>query len=143
MSRSRSGGVVAPYGHAEHATVFIKKARRTIAADDVPRVFDDACIRELVADSDHRVDAAQVREPGVHQGDVRAMLAEPLNGFRTVGCLRYQRHVRLAVDHGGDAFAEKRMIVHTEYSNFRFFAHSPFAFSAGFRLPGQRKACPR
>lgn len=37
--------------------MFIKKARRTIAADDVPRVFDDACIRELASISKLPVNA--------------------------------------------------------------------------------------
>ena len=84
---------------------------------DVPferRQHDDARVGELVADRDHRVDAADVRQAEIHQRDVRTMLAEALDRLAAGRRLGDQHHVRLAVDDGGDAFAQQRMIVDAE-----------------------------
>jgi hypothetical protein len=45
------------------------------------------------------------------------------NSFLRVRSLSHQQHVRLIVDDGGEALAEKRMVVHAENTDLNFFCH--------------------
>ena len=72
---------------------------------------DDAGVGKLRPDRDHDIDPAGVGKAQIHQSDIWPMLAKPLQGFARVGCFGYQRHIGLAVDNGGDPFAQQRMVV--------------------------------
>ena len=66
------------------------------------------------ADGDHRVDAAHVRQPEVHQRHVGPMLLKQLDRFAAGRRLRHHDHVGLVGDDRGDAFAQQRMVVDAE-----------------------------
>ncbi len=84
---------------------------------------DDAGIRELGADGDHCIDAADVGQPEVHEGDVGLMLAETFYGLPSIGRFGHQEHVRFVLDDGCDSFPHERMVVDAEDSNWRGVAH--------------------
>src|SRR5262249_61551904 len=51
------------------------------------------------------------------------MLTELLDGFAAVGGLGHQRHVRLAVDDGGDSLAQQRMIINAQDADAGLITH--------------------
>jgi hypothetical protein len=72
-----------------------------------------ACVRPLAPSfSMHRVDAAPVRKPEVHKSHVRFMLSVFRDSFLRVRSLSHQQHIRLIVDDGSEALAQKWMVVH-------------------------------
>ena len=97
---------------------------------------DDARVRELRAYLNERVDAAHVREPQVHEGNVGAVLAEQLDSLAARCRLCHNRHVRLAVDDGGDTLPHQRVVVNTEDAYARLFTHSDPSLSVS------DSACP-
>jgi len=60
-----------------------------------------------------RINAVCIGKPKVHESDVGPMSNETLDGLISVRGLRYNLHVRLAVDDRNDPFADKRMIFDT------------------------------
>src|SRR5271157_2229439 len=70
------------------------------------RQHNDACLRELLANGNHRVDAAHIGEPDIHKGDVRMEFAKAFKSLPPAGCLAYYAHVRLVVDEGSDSLAQ-------------------------------------
>ena len=98
------------------------------------RKHDDAGIRELGANGDHCIDAADIGQSEVHERNVRPMLTETLYSLAPVGRLGDQEHVRFIPDDGCDSFPHERMVVDAEDSNWRGVAHlrSPFLSSPAF-----------
>src|SRR5271165_2942600 len=91
-------------------------------APDIDIAFEscdgnDTGIVEFGEDRDHRVDAAHVGQSDIHQSDVGPKLTELLQRSGA-GCgFTGQRHIRLAVDHGGEALAEQRVVVNDQDAN--------------------------
>jgi len=49
------------------------------------RHHDDACLREFLANGNHRVDAAHIGEPDIHKGDVGMEFAKAFKGLAPAG----------------------------------------------------------
>src|ERR1700737_4761252 len=77
----------------------------------VSRQDDDSRHREFPENRDHGVDAVHFRHLQIHQGYIRTMNSELLDGLAAVGSLGNQCHVRLTGQKGGDALAEEGMVV--------------------------------
>src|ERR1700733_10411183 len=92
------------------------------------RQYDDAGVGELRSDGYHNIDAAQIGESEVHQGDIRYRFPKLQNRLIAAGGGRHQEHVRLAVDNGGDPLPEEWMIVHTQDPDGPWFTHFQFLF---------------
>ena len=75
---------------------------------------DDARRGKFAANGEHRVDAVQVRQAEIHEHDIRVGGPVLPDGFGSGGRLRDQLHIGLAVDDGGDALPQKRMVVDAE-----------------------------
>ena len=60
--------------------------------------------------------ATEIRQPKVHQGDIRLDLAMFQNPFSTGVGRRYQLHVGLAVNDCRDSLTQQRVIVDTQYA---------------------------
>src|SRR5262245_43370864 len=73
--------------------------------------------REFLKNADHAIYAIPIREPKVHQRDVRLNFTKLLKGIVRGGSLADENHVRLAVDDHTDSFAEQRMVVDTQNTN--------------------------
>jgi len=91
---------------------------------------DDPRVREFRPDGDHSVNAAPIRQPEIHQRNIRPALRIPLEGFAATGRFSNQLHVRLVLNDGGDPFAEKRVIVDAQDANAILTGHGSFRFHA-------------
>src|SRR5260370_10236681 len=94
------------------------------------RQHDDARIGELRADSDHRVDPAHVGKPQIHQGHVRAVLAETQEGLAAPSGLGYELHVPLALDQSGDPLSKQRVVVYHANPDRDPLRHSNLSLTA-------------
>src|SRR3984885_9455434 len=75
---------------------------------------DDARFWKLRPNRNGGVDAAHVREPEIHEGDIGHVFTKTFDRLASVGCLRDHQHVRVGIDDHGNPFAHARMIVDTE-----------------------------
>src|SRR6202035_1322471 len=80
---------------------------------------DDARIAKFTADGDQGVGAIDSGEAKIHEGDIGAVTAKLDNGFRAVGSLRDQLHVRLRTNNGTQAFAEDGVVFHHQDANWK------------------------
>src|SRR5271155_80852 len=87
------------------------------------RKHDDAGICELGANGDHCIDAADIRQPEIHERNVWPMLTESLYGLASIGRFGHQQHVRLVLDDGCNSFPHEGMVVDAEDSNWCGVAH--------------------
>ncbi len=107
------------------------------------RKHNDAGLRELGANGDHCINAADIGQPEVHERNVWPMLTETLYGLASVGRLGHQEHVGLIPDDGCDSFPHERMVVDAEDTNWCGVAHlsprflSPPAFGSNFSRVSQ------
>src|ERR1700722_4438498 len=84
---------------------------------------DEACLGSTPPDCPDDFDAALIRKPEVHQGDVRAMFPEQTERFLGRSCLGGHRHVGLRLDDGGNAETHDGVIVADEDFNLLFIVH--------------------
>jgi hypothetical protein len=81
------------------------------------RKHDDAGVGRLRPDGGRQVEAAEIRETKVHQGNVGSQGAKGFNPFPAVRGGSSQRHVGLVVDDGADTLPDQRMVVDTQDSD--------------------------
>src|SRR6266478_10013752 len=96
-----------------HALQHVPSRARLESAPDLDVAFerrqhDDARIGELRTDRGHRVDAAHVGKPQIHQGDVWTKLAEAEEGLMSAPGPGHELHVSLTLAQGGDPPSQHR-----------------------------------
>src|SRR5262249_13634649 len=82
----------------------------------IRRQYRDACFRKLRPNCDHRVDAADIGEPEVHEGDIGVKVAKILDRFVSGDGLRYQLHVGLALEHTRKSLAKQGVVFYNQDS---------------------------
>ena len=93
------------------------------------------CFRELLQDRDHGIDAAHVRKPEIHERDVGLLFSKNLNCLVSIGGLRHQKHVRLAINDLRYPLTQQWMIVNAKDTNSGGAAHY---FHQLLNIPGCR-----
>jgi len=78
------------------------------------RHHNDTGIRKLGLNSNHRVDSTHIRQPQVHQSDVRLQASKLLDCIASIRILSYQDHVRLVPDYNCQSFQQQRMIIDSQ-----------------------------
>jgi hypothetical protein len=68
-------------------------------------------MRELLADSLHRVDAIHLRHLQAHQGHIRSIFSVRFDRFQPIFGLGNKFHIRLLLQRECDPVADKRMVV--------------------------------
>src|SRR5258708_4571950 len=106
------------------------------------RQHDDARIGKLRADCDHRVDPAHVGKPQIHQGHVRAVLAETQEGLAAAPGLGHELHVPLTLDQSSDPLSKQWVVVYAENTDRILLGHSALSLP-GFEIPRSSRIQPR
>ena len=78
---------------------------------------DNAGFRKLFSNGYHGINAAHIREPQVHEGDIGLVFTKAFDCLLPAGRLCHHSHPRLGIDHHGNPFAKERMIIDTEHAN--------------------------
>jgi hypothetical protein len=84
---------------------------------------DDSRVRELLANPKDGIPPVHERHLQVHEGDIRTVRAELLDGLAPVAGFRDHDHVRFALQERGDPFPKLRMIVHGQNPDGVIGAH--------------------
>src|SRR5215469_3477856 len=77
--------------------------------------YDNAGVGKFGSDGRNRLDAAHVGHAEVHQRHIRPQATKALNGLTPTAGLSDQGHILLAVQHRGDSFPQKLVIVDGKY----------------------------
>ena len=96
----------------------------------VGREHDETRLRSRPADGADDIHSALIREPEIHQSDVRPMFPEQAYRFLCSSRLPGNRHVGLRLNDGGNAEAHDRVIVANENFNLLFITHIGMLSSA-------------
>src|SRR5579864_2538447 len=79
---------------------------------------DNPGVGKFLADGKNRFTATHERHLQIHKRDIRTMYAELLDRLASIAGFRDKNHVRLAGENRGDPFAQYRMIVYAQNSNW-------------------------
>src|SRR5216683_2762457 len=84
---------------------------------------DETGLRSGPADGAYDVHPAHIREPEIHESDVRPMFPEQAYRFLSSSRLPSYRHIGLRLNDGGNAEAHDGVIVANEDFNLLFITH--------------------
>src|ERR1700746_2629196 len=72
---------------------------------------DEPCVRKLIANGDHGLNAAYIWKSDFREDHVRLVLTKILNSLPSGGSLRHQQHVWLSIDKAGNSDARQGMVI--------------------------------